>query len=161
MAPLEIFSISVSIGKEKCSRHPADPIRWVSGRYARHKHHQTLKFILIFSRIMLFVVTKPVQIPAYQARWVSRTLLLLNTHRNTEEFEGRHNVIFVENTKATVRRCTYPPISGTAVAHSYLVFLVAFVLFRCIAVSCSSETPTRTKMGRDTKIRTATLSCKM
>ena len=50
---------------------------------------------------MLFVVTIPVQIPAYQARWVPRTLLLANTHRNTEEFEGRHNVIFVENTKAT------------------------------------------------------------
>ena len=72
---------------------------------------------------MLFVVNLPVQIPAYQVRWVSRTLLLANTHRNTEDFEGRHNVIIVENTKATVQRYVYPPISGTAVDHSYLVFL--------------------------------------
>ena len=73
---------------------------------------------------MLFVVKIRLQIPTSQVRWVPGTLLLANTHRITEDFEGRHNVIIVENTKATVQRYVYPPISGTAVDHSYLVFLL-------------------------------------
>ena len=127
MAPLEIFSISVSIGKEKCSRHPANLIRRDLDWYTHHKQHYSPcdfgKYEKNFQCLVLFMVCIPTRNPAYQVRCVSRTLLVANTHRNTEDFRGRHNLIFVENTKATVRGYVYPPNSGTAVDHSYLVFL--------------------------------------
>ena len=94
----------------KCS----DLIRRDSGPYTHQKQHKYWKCVHqifgIARRIVLFLVRIRTRNPPYQVRWVSGTLLLANTRRNTEDSEGRHNVIIVENTKATVQRYVYPPI---------------------------------------------------